>query len=376
MATQLPLLLRRAFALDLRSLAVFRIGLGILVAADALLRSRDVGLMFAPDGMFPLAILREYFADPCAWSLATLVNAAWWGPAMLLLEATAGLLLAVGCQTRLATIVAWVAVVSVLRRAAPATNAGDALLTCLLFWGMFLPLAAAWSWDGRQGSRRGRTCSAATVAVMLQIAVVYLAAGLSKWNELWLSGDALRFVMSVHDHGTPLGAWLLGSGWLTRPLSWCLVTLEILGPLALIALPQPWIRSCLIAAFMLFHLTTCLTMTVGLFGYVGLVAWLGLLPTEAWDWLANHGWPVGGDRVVPDKLRPAGHWICVAAGLIALISRLRQSGRRGAFPRSRTTVGTNYFGCCPGPASGSSRPPLPQPWPRIGTLALRPIAAC
>ena len=36
-----------------------------------------------------------------------------------------------------------------------------------------------------------------------------------------------------------------------------------------------------LALFLGFHLATCTTMTVGLFGYVGLAAWLALLPAGA-----------------------------------------------------------------------------------------------
>jgi len=315
------MLARRAFTLDLRSLAAFRTAIGLLVAIDALLRSRDVSLMFAADGMFPPELLRQYLDDPCAWSLATLVDAAWWGPAMLCLEAAAGLLLAVGCLTRFATVASWVAVVSVLRRTAPATNAGDAWLACLLFWGMFLPLASTWSWDARRGSRRGEERSTATAALVLQIAVVYLAAGLSKWNNDWVSGDAIRFVMSVHDHGTPLGEWLLGTGWLARPISWAVLALELVGPVLLIVWPAPRVRMSLVALFMLFHLVSCATMTVGLFGYVGLAAWLALVPREAWDWL--------GGREAPASHSPGGsadqeswttRWACLAAAAVALVS--------------------------------------------------------
>ena len=209
---------RAAFALDLRSLAAFRMAIGLVVAADAVLRSRDVALMFAPDGMFPLAVLRQYLPEPCVWSLATIVDASWCGPAILLLEGAAGLLMAVGCGTRWATLAAWLAVVSVLRRTAPATNAGDSWLACLLFWGMFLPLGAAWSWDRRWAGARGTVASAASACLVLQIAVVYLVAGLSKWNDTWLSGEAMRHAVSVHDHGTRLGEALFGSGWMSRPL--------------------------------------------------------------------------------------------------------------------------------------------------------------
>jgi len=315
------MLSRRAFTLDLRSLAAFRTAIGLLVAIDALLRSRDVSLMFAPDGMFPLGLLRQYLDDPCAWSLATLVDAAWWGPAMLCLEAAAGLLLAVGCLTRFATVASWVAVVSVLRRTAPATNAGDAWLACLLFWGMFLPLASTWSWDARRGSRRGEACSTATVALVLQIAVVYLAAGLSKWNSAWVSGDAIRFAMSVHDHGTPLGEWLLGTGWLARPISWAVLALELVGPVLLIAWPAPRVRMSLFVLFMVFHLVSCVTMTVGLFGYVGLAAWLALVPREAWDWLGAREVPAcHGPGGSAERESWAARWACLAAATVALVS--------------------------------------------------------
>ena len=327
---------RRAFTLDLRSLAAFRTAIGLLVTIDALLRSRDVSLMFAPDGMFPLGLLRDYLDDPFAWSLATLVAADWWGPAMLCLEAAAGLLLAVGCLTRCATIACWLAVVSILRRTAPATNAGDAWLACLLFWGMFLPLGSAWSWDARRDSRRGQVFSSATVALVLQIAVVYLAAGLSKWNDVWFSGDAVRFAMSVHDHGTPLGAWLLGTGWMARPASWTVLAIELLGPVLLIAAPSARVRGCLFILFMLFHLAICLTMTVGLFGYVGLAAWLALVPPEFWNRLDTRG-AAGGHApeasAGPESL--ATRWACLAAGTLALVSLVHDvtPWRRSPLPR-------------------------------------------
>ena len=312
---------RRMFAVDFRSLAAFRMAIGAVVFSDALLRSRDASLMLAPDGIFPPALVRDYLADPCAWSLATLVDSPWSGPLVLCLQAVAGLLLTVGCCTRCATILSWVTVVSILRRTGPATNAGDAWLACLLFWSMFLPLGAVWSWDGRRGNRRGRACVTATVALVLQIAVVYLAAGLAKWNESWLSGDAVRFVMSVHDHGTPLGHWLLGQGWLARPISWGVVALELAGPVLLIAWPTPRVRTSLTILFMLFHLATCVTMTVGLFGYVGMAAWLALVPTEAWDRLTSRSTADGPAMTEAyDQESWAARWMCIATGTLALVS--------------------------------------------------------
>ena len=82
------------FTLDIRSLACFRMALGAVVAADALLRTRDISLMLAPDGMFPLPALQAFFGDRWTWSLAFLVDATWWGTAILALEGLAGAALA------------------------------------------------------------------------------------------------------------------------------------------------------------------------------------------------------------------------------------------------------------------------------------------
>lgn len=316
--------LRRSCTLDGRSLAAFRMAIGTLVTADALLRTRDVGLMFAADGMFPAQLLRAWFADPCAWSLAACSDASWWGPFMLAAEAAAGLMLAAGCATRWASIAAWVAVVSVLRRTAPATNAGDGWLACLLFWSMFLPLGGVWSWDARSAGRAGPVRSTATVGLVLQIAVVYLAAGISKWNACWLSGDAVRFVMSVHDHGTAWGERfvMLTDGW-HRPVAWSVLALELGGPLVLLAGTGPGTRLCLVFLFAMFHVATCLLMTVGLFGPIGLASWLAIVPGEAWDRLGLPG-PPAADAHAPtaDRESPWARATCLAAGGLAALSLL------------------------------------------------------
>ncbi|MFM1902558.1 MAG: hypothetical protein RLZZ440_458, partial [Planctomycetota bacterium] len=139
-----------AFTLDTRSLALYRIGLGCLLVADSLLRSRDVSLMLGPDGIMPPDLVRTYLGHPTQWSLALAHDALWWNGCVLGLEALAGLLLVAGLLTRTATILGWIAVVSLIRRTVLANNSGDIWLACQLLWASFLPLAARWSLDGRR----------------------------------------------------------------------------------------------------------------------------------------------------------------------------------------------------------------------------------
>lgn len=284
-------MLSSRFRLDLRSLAAFRVAVGLILAADAILRCRDFGLMFTPAGMFPHEALWAFHASPGNWSLAYVVNAAWWDAAVLGLEGVSGLVLAAGYRTRLATLVAWIALVSVIRRTAPATNAGDLWLACLLLWGVFLPLGSTWSLDARRASQPLPPTQAPppaaglipSLALTLQILVVYLVAGLAKCNGPWFDGTAVRDALSVHDHGTPLGAWVAELPGVAPIAGVLVVALELGGPLLFLLAPLPRLRTSLVLGFMAFHASIAVLMTVGLFAPIGFAAWLALLPAAFWD---------------------------------------------------------------------------------------------
>jgi hypothetical protein len=314
--------------LDLRSLAAFRIALGAVVCADALLRTRDFQLMFGIDGMFPPEVLRRHFGDAWSWSLGLLLDADWWNAGVLAIEGIAGAALVLGIGTRLATCAAWVAVVSVMRRTLPASNAGDPLLACLLFWGMFLPLGAVWSVDAarrRDGAAPPEPASRlASSALVLQIAAVYLSAGLAKLNDTWLSGDAVSYALSLHDHGSHLGSRLAALTPLTRIMTWGVVATEILGPCILLAVPTPRVRTAVATLFIGFHAAVAALMSVGLFAPVGVAAWLAILPGACWDWAARFA-PRGMQTVGPTATghtrapakRPFANALCAAALCIA-----------------------------------------------------------
>jgi hypothetical protein len=317
--------LRKVFTLDTRSLAVYRIGLGLLLVIDAVDRVPDVSIMMGPDGIFPLAALRQYYGTITLWSLAALHDSVAWSATVLALEGLAGIALALGCFTRLATIVGWVALMSVIRRTSLAANAGDVWLACQMFWAMFLPLGARWSVDALRRDGHpisppipGAACSVATAAIVVQLVVVYLGAGLAKCNADWFTGDALIHAISVHDHGTPLGMTVGNDPWVTRPLQWAVVAGEVGLPLVLLAMPAPTIRIGIVALFSIFHVAIWLGMTVGLFPLVGLVAWLVVLPAEFWGRRER----AGETRVATLGLTAS--WTCGCACVIAAMAFILQ----------------------------------------------------
>jgi hypothetical protein len=240
--------------------------------------------MYSDAGPAPTALARQHLG-PGQWSLYLLSGAVAYQATLFLLAATLASALAIGCRTRLATIGSWILLASLHMRLPVVLNAGDTMLRVLLFWSMFLPLGATWSLDVRRRARPTPSVVAtpATAAFVFQLAMVYWFAGLAKWNDEWLRGDALAQVFSFQFYSRPLSRYLLEFPGLTLWLSRGVVCLELLGPCLLFV---PWataqVRVVVIVAFILFHLGIAATITVGLFPWVGVAAWLALLPTEVW----------------------------------------------------------------------------------------------
>ena len=309
--------LSRATALDLRSLALCRVLLGTILVADALCRLPDAGLTLAADGMLPPDLVRRFIGHPWSWSVGLWCDATWWGYGLLAAEGLCGLLLAAGIGLPVMTTLAWVVVVSLVRRTAPVTNAGDVFLAVLLFWGQFLPL-------GRRSPQGGTACRGiAAVALSLQVAAVYLSAGLAKCNAVWWSGEAVGYALSVHDHGTPLGDSIAAWGWGARALTWSTLAVELLGPLVLLV---PRLRLPLVGLFVVFHLAIAATMDVCLFPWVGIAAWAALLPGSFWDSIGCGMTRTPTGAPAGDGLDPPRRVLCAGAILVAAIAFFHANG--------------------------------------------------
>ena len=277
---------RSAAQLDRESIAAFRIAAGCVLVADALLRSRDFWLFFSAEGIFPLNTLQAYL-EPGCWSLNFLNEGLWWQGTMLAAEAAAGLSLIAGYFSSVSCFVAWIVWTSILRRTEPAANAGDYWMACLLYWGMFLPLGDIFSIDSLPKKKKeDATISLASAAFLTQVLVVYLYAGISKLHGDWLNGSAVGYVLSVHDHGTWVGEFLITSRITTSFLTASTLLLEIVGPLLFLFCGNRSMRRYIAFFFILFHIGIWIALSVGMFSPIGITAWIALIP-----WRTNRAEP-------------------------------------------------------------------------------------
>jgi hypothetical protein len=326
------------FALDVRSLAAMRIGLGLVLLLNLYGLVVDVPAFYTDGGMLSRANrlelnVEEQFTAPPHWiSLHMLSGEAPLQYLLFGLSAAGALGVLVGYHTGWALLGSWILLSGLQGRNPLPLHGGDDVLRCLLLWCIFLPLGATWSFDRRNLDRRRKDLfddrwqsaaqagieqaprsagqspaepiplasratapappthaySVASAALVIQLGCIYFFTGILKSHPHWRSEfSALYYALGTDHLTTPLGSALMHYPTVLKWLTAGTLLLELVGPLALLC---PWraalVRTVLVAAFWSFHLGIAATFHIGLFPFTCMVYWSAVLPSEFWDAIA------------------------------------------------------------------------------------------
>jgi hypothetical protein len=299
------------FALDTRSLALFRIGLGLLVALDAAGRLCDLTAFYSDAGAVPRALVDQLRGDWIPLSLYLIDGSALFAGSLLALHAFAGVCLLVGYRTRLATTVAWLLTLSIQHRNLLVDNIGDLVLRLLLFWSLFLPLAQRASLDRRRAREPAARGFASFGSAGFVVQHVCLFSALLKTGATWQDGSAIAVSLQNDTVAKlPQAAIALGFPQLLVALTYAVRAFEAIGPLLLLVpFATGPLRTALVFAFWSFHLGLYALLELGMFPFVCIVAWSAILPGWFWDQL---GVPAGSELVIRRR-----QWAALAAlGLV------------------------------------------------------------
>jgi hypothetical protein len=287
-------------AMDLRSIAVFRIAIGLVVLLDFAFRFRERSTFYSDAGILPREVLDngDLLGYPPHFQLFFLAGAE---PALTLLLAVAlgcAAALCAGYRPRLMALVCWLMLASLELRNGLTHHAGDRLLLGCLFFAMFLPLGERFSIASYRRRKRGgapaphrQVLSPATVGLTLLVFFLYFSAGLYKIvTPSWISGDHLYLTLSRLEYLTPFGETLYSQTWLHRPLTWLTLVVELAVPVLLFV---PWrlvaVRVIAITVLAALQVGIGLSLYVGLFPLVSIAASLALLPAGSWCWRRSSG---------------------------------------------------------------------------------------
>lgn len=276
---------------DLRSLALFRVAIALVVLLDLSMRAMDLGAHYTDAGVLRRSDLLDTFGWLHVWPLCVhLCGGALWSAALIfLIHAVFALAMLVGYRTRLATAVVWLLTMSVQLRNLYIGLGGDAELRLMLFWGCFVPLGACYSVDSvLNPSARPRTSmqytSVGTVALFAQLIIMYLSTGYAKWEQpAWRDGSALALSFDDDLFVTSAGLFMLQFPALCHLLTHVVLALELVAPVLLFLPVFPGLlRTLAVAALCCMHFGFGIGLRIGIFRWVGIAAVLCFLP--AWFW--------------------------------------------------------------------------------------------
>jgi hypothetical protein len=346
-------LIQRLAGIDLRSLAAFRIGLGLILLWDLVTSLSGAGALYSESGTMPVAVAEQLRESPWIVSLHSLSGATAWQVALITLQIVAAVCLLVGWRTQRAVAVSWVLLCSLQARNPVVLHGGDTVLRMLLFWSLFLPLGARWSADAAQGRRscfaeEGRVFVVASLAMLFQTAMIYWFTAALKWGNEWTrDGTAIYYALSVDQFVKTPGLWLLQFPRICHGLTFGVWWLEILGPFAaFIPWRTSWWRMAVVGAFWALHIGFAMCMRLGPFPMTMMVAWLPFVPAEFWDWMGRRSRRGAGASEPGSMHRWMQHGVVQAFALVCLfyvlLWNLRTTNRErweGLFPMSLNPFG-------------------------------------
>lgn len=293
--------LSRFFAIDLRSLALFRIALGAYVFWDLLDRSRFLEAHYTDFGVYPRDAVVE------KWSVGTYWERIWafasfhmasgevaWQAFLFIVAAIFAVSLLIGYRSRASAFLCWVMVISLQNRNPHVLHGGDQMIRQLLFWAMFLPLGARFSVDGLCAMEKAyrvpvstQVLSFGSVGVLLQTAFLYWFTVLLKSAPQWhAEGTALYYALSLEHYQTRWGRLvLLLPIFLLKIGTWATMLLETFGP-CFMFIPKSTerIRTGVILTFFVFHLGLIGgLMDVGPIVSTSSILWICFLPAFFWE---------------------------------------------------------------------------------------------
>jgi len=305
--------------LDKRSLAFFRICLGLILLLDIVLRSLHFRAHYTREGLFPL---QSYLIQPDLtqrrWSVFFMNDSPLFVGLLLMFFFLCALSLTVGYRTRLVGWLCWVLLLGVYRRNPVVNNAGDIYLPLLLLWGNFLPWGEYFSLDGEDagGEDDYSYSSFPGFCYLAQVAILYWFSAVLRTGEEWqVDGQALYYALNLEPLSTRFAPIMLQCG--TEVLSvitFVTLLLEVLGPV-LLFLPSSWARILGVVLIMSFHFGIVISLLIPVFAAVCMVAPLGLLPALVWEnrygqWLSRRltEWVTRLRDRLPASLLAWGRW--------------------------------------------------------------------
>lgn len=282
--------LRQIFGIDLRTLALFRVSISFLLIIDLLVRLSDLKAHYTDLGVLPRDVVIENAFSSWNFSLHLINGSVPVQASFFVIQLLFAFMLLVGYRTRLASVVSWILFASLNTLNPLVLTGGDDTLRLTMFWGMFLPLGARFSIDSALRTNEEKSSnthvSAGTVALLVQVSMIYLFAFLFKIHPIWIGEySALYYMFSLDVFANEFARFFLNFPTFLKFMTGTFVWLELTCAILLwVPFFTTQARLFIIVVITSMQIGIASTMGLGTFPFVSIAAILVFLPGTILDW--------------------------------------------------------------------------------------------
>jgi predicted DCC family thiol-disulfide oxidoreductase YuxK len=264
--------------------------MGVVLLVDLIVRMASIEAFYSDLGAVPRHAITEQLYRIYNISIHFITGSAALQTVLFLINAVFILCFIIGYRTRLMSVLCWLFYISLINRNPVVVHGGDVVVRCMLFWCMFVPLGIYYSVDAalqRYAYPEEKIFSPGTMALMLQLLFVYFFSAMHKTHAQWFpEGTAIAYALQLHAFATPIGIFLRDFPSSLYYMTISTYFLEMLGPVfMLIPFSNMEWRMPVLLAFLGLHIGIFLTMRIGMFPWMCMVAWMIFLPSELWNWI-------------------------------------------------------------------------------------------
>ncbi len=276
---KLKQIIRNIFTLDLRSLAIMRIMLGVLVIVNLIVICSNFEAFISDYGIFPVSTaLSRYPMQNYRWFHVISGSYRWQIP-LFIIHFIIALSYIFWFKTRISTIILRVFTCSLQWSQHIFLNAGDTVMRLLLFRSIFLPLWEWYSIDSMQNKNKKNEYiySVSGSSLIIQTLCIYLVSVILKTDICRINFTSIYYALWIDYYTSNLWLLLRDYDLWVKYISMFVYYLEWLWPI-LYLLPYKRIKTAICLLFIIFHLGIIIFMNIWLFPRYCICIWIWLLP--------------------------------------------------------------------------------------------------
>ena len=271
------------YGLDLRSIAFFRIALGLNIILNILqYRLFNISAFYGPDAIVPIEHIRTFYGEN--FSLLFSIENETLILVYFLITLFLAILYTVGIKSRWISWPLLLLFAGIVNRNPMASHGVEFLIEVSLFWGIFLPLDNSYSLAPDRRDHPSEIRGLLIYGILFQIALVYFTSFITKTGDLWTSGLAVYSLTADLTHANFLSSVLANLPGVSKFLTYFSLVIEFALPF-LIFTPFFSRKARTIAAFLIviLHFGLASTIYVGPFHFITLCFAIILLPDSFWN---------------------------------------------------------------------------------------------